>query len=119
MEMVTNKIIKINGEKDIEVATFEGEKVTFSLLLSFAADGAKLIPILVFKATKGDNLEKSLNTLPIVKNKKIFSYCQPNSWCDNHIFINWMKYIYLSYQNNIIKKNVYLSWIMLPAIVLK
>ena len=55
------------------MATFGGEKVRISLFLSCAPDGTKLPPILVFKATKGGNLEKFINTLPIVKNKKIFA----------------------------------------------
>jgi hypothetical protein len=42
MEMVTNKTVEINGAKDIEVATFGGEKVRISLLLSCAADETKL-----------------------------------------------------------------------------
>ena len=65
-EMVTNKTVQIKGAEDIEVATFGGEKVRISWLLSCVANGTKLPPILVFKATKGGNLEKSLNTLPIV-----------------------------------------------------
>ena len=54
------------------MATFGGEKVRISLLLSCAAYGTKLPLILVYKATKGGNLEKFLNKLPIIKNKKIF-----------------------------------------------
>ena len=104
MEMVTDKTIEIKGAKDIEVATFGGEKVRISLILSCAADGTKLAPILIFKAKNEGNLEKSLNKIPIVKSGKIFCYCQPNAWCDNDIFIKWLKFIYLPYQNYVIKK---------------
>ena len=47
MEMVTYKTIEIKGSKHIEVATFGGEKVRISLIISCAADGTILAPILL------------------------------------------------------------------------
>ena len=39
MEMVSNKIIEIKGAKDIDIATFGGDKIRVSLLSMFADNG--------------------------------------------------------------------------------
>ena len=61
MEMPSQKTIELKGTKDIEVTTFGGEKERISLILVIAGNGGKLPPILIFKAKKGGNLEKTLN----------------------------------------------------------
>ena len=59
---------------------------------------------MVFKAKKNGRLENELNTLPIVRDKKIFVYCQENAWSDTDIFLSWLKNIYLNYELFKIKK---------------
>lgn len=104
MEMPENKTVEFKGAKDIDIATFGGEKVRISLILACAGNGTKLPPLLIFKAKRGGKLEKNLSSLSIVKEKKIFIFCQEKAWCDNDIFINWIKDFYVPYETLIIKK---------------
>ena len=64
------------------ISTFGGEKVRISLFLGVSGNGYKLPPVLIFKAKKYGRLEKTLNELELVKQKKIYVYCQENTWSD-------------------------------------
>ena len=104
MDMPETKTVDIKENKEIDIYTFGADKVRISVLLSIAGNGNKLPPILVFKAKKNGRFENDLNSLQIVKDKKIFVYCQGNAWCDTDIFLNWLKNIYLNYELIKIKK---------------
>ena len=52
----------------------------------------------------GKTIEKSLNTLYYVKNKKIFVHCQREGWCTSEIFAYWINEIFLPYENEISEK---------------
>ena len=104
MDMPETKTIDFKGKKGIDIYTFGADKVRISAILSIVGNGNKLPPILVFKAKKNGRLENELNTLPIVRDKKIFVYCQENAWCNTDIFLNWFKKIYLNYELFKIKK---------------
>ena len=60
-------------------------------------NGKKLPPLIIFKGQKNKTIEKQLNNLDLVKNKKIFIACQNNAWCDCEIFIKWLTNIYEKY----------------------
>ena len=64
-----------------------------------------MAPLIIFKGQKNKTIEKQLNKLDIVKNKKIFVACQNNAWCDCEIFINWLTNIYEKYVLLKAKKN--------------
>ena len=104
MDMPETKTIDFKGKKEIDIYTFGADKVRISAILSQVGNGNKLPHILVFKAKKKGRLENELNTLPIVRDKKIFVYCQENAWRDTDIFLNWLKNIYLNYELLKIKK---------------
>ena len=104
MDMTYNKTIEKKGAKNIEIITTGGEKIRISAILSISGDGKKLPPVLIFKAKPGGKLAKKLNAIEIVKQKKIFVYCQANAWCDYRIFKDWLKYIFIPYQNCNVKK---------------
>ena len=103
MEMPANTTIEKKGTNNIEVCTFGGEKVRISLILGVSGNGYKLPPVLIFKAKKDGRLEKTLNELELVKQKKIYIYCQENAWSDYDIFKKWIDKIYLDYQDKVIK----------------
>ena len=88
------------GVKEVEIVTSGAEKDRVSLLLSVAADGTKLPPMIIFKGVPGAKIEKELNSLPLVKNKKIYVCCQQNSWCTYTIFNKWLKEVYKIYEIN-------------------
>ena len=69
------------GVKEVEIVTSGAEKDRVSLLLSVAADGTKLLAMIILKGVPEEKIEKELNSLPLVKNKKIYACCQQNSWC--------------------------------------
>ena len=43
----------------------------------------------------------TLKNLEYVVNKKIFICCQENGWCTEDIFAEWIKNIFIPYQNSI------------------
>ena len=71
MEMTANTTIEKKGTHNIEVSTFGGKKVRISLILGVSGNGYKLPPVLIFNAKKDGRLEKTLNELELVKQKKI------------------------------------------------
>ena len=71
MEIPSNTTIEKNSTNNIEIATFGGEKVRISLILGNGGNGYKLPPLLIFKSKKDGRLEKSLNSLDLVKQKKV------------------------------------------------
>lgn len=50
----------------------------------------------------------------MVKNKKLYAVCQPNSWCTSDIFKFWLKEIYIKYQLST-KKNCLLIYNQAPS----
>ena len=46
-----------------------------SLVLSIAANGEKLPPLLIFKGKYGKTIEKELQKHPLVNSGKIFAIC--------------------------------------------
>ena len=101
--MPANTTIEKKGTNNIEVSIFGGEKGRISLILGVSGNGYKLLPVLIFKAKKDGRLENTLHELELVKQKKIYIYCQENAWSDYYIFKKWIDEIYLDYQDNIIK----------------
>lgn len=99
MDMTYNKTIEKKGAENIETVTTGGEKIRISAILAISGDGKKLPPVLIFKAKQQGKLAKKLGAIEIVKQKKIFVYCQTNAWCDYSIFKDWIKYIFIPYQN--------------------
>ena len=80
--MPSNTTIDKKRNNNIEIKTFGGEKVRISLIFGISGNGYKLPPVLIFKAKKDGKLEKSVNELELVKQKKIYVYCQENTWSD-------------------------------------
>ena len=77
-------------------------------ILAISASGEKLPPMLILKGKTGKKKENILNNFDLLKkDKKIYVKCQDNSWCTAELFKFWIKNIFLPYQNNIVKKNVY------------
>lgn len=76
MDMPVNKTVEFKGAKDIDIATFGGEKVSISLILACEGNGNKLPPVLIFKVKWVGKLEKTLCFLPIVKEKKYLFFAK-------------------------------------------
>ena len=92
------------GAKQIEIITSGAEKYRVSLLLTKSANGNRFPPLIIFKGVPGAKIEKELNKLQLVKDKKIFVLCQKNSWCTQELFIKWLKLVYRPYEFNQGKK---------------
>ena len=52
-EMITKNTISKLGEKSVMVRTFGSERTRISVILCTSINGAKIIPLLVFKGKKG------------------------------------------------------------------
>ena len=92
------------GKKDIKIQTAGYEKERISVILACNAIGEKLPPLVIFKGVPGKRIEKDLSKNALVKNKKLYALCQPNSWCTSDIFKFWLKEIYIKYQLSTKKK---------------
>ena len=104
LDMSFETTIDFTGNKNIDIKTDGREKYRISVILSVAGDGTKLPPLVIFKGEEGKTIEKSLNTLYYVKNKKIFVHCQREGWCTSEIFAYWINEIFLPYENEISEK---------------
>ena len=62
--------------------------------------------MLVFKGLEEDALDKRLNKIKVVLEKKIFVICQENSWVDPNTFIKWLKLIWFRINIKNIKKRI-------------
>ena len=56
--------------------------------------------MIIFKGVPGIKIEKELNSLPFLINKKKYVWCQQNSWGTYVIFNNWLKDVYKKYEIN-------------------
>lgn len=86
------------GKKDIKIQTAGYEKERISVILACNAIWEKLPPLVIFKGVPGKRIEKNFSKNALVKNKKLYALCQPNSWCTSDIFKFWLKEIYIKYQ---------------------
>ena len=59
LEMPPKKTIEIKGSKNVDIYTFGKEKQRITCVLSIAANGTKLPPLLIFKGKAGKYLEKN------------------------------------------------------------
>lgn len=99
---IINKRKELNIDVKIQTAGYEKERI--SEILACNAIGEKLPPLVIFKGVPGKRIEKDLSKKALVKNKKIYALCQPNSWCTSDIFKFLLKEIYIKYQLSTKKK---------------
>lgn len=59
---------------------------------------------MIFKGQPGKSIEKNLNAIEEVKNKKIYVCFQNKAWATTYIFIKWYKEIYKPYELLVEKK---------------
>ena len=75
--------IEKNGQKTIKIHTFGKTKERISCILCIFGYVMKAPPMLVFKGVPENHLEKNLNKLKVVLEKKIYVTCQLNAWVDS------------------------------------
>jgi len=92
-EIYQKKTVEKIGNKTVTIRIFGTEKSRISLILYILSNGFKLPPMIVFKGKTDGTLIKKLEKHPLVKNKKVYVVCQPNSWVDSSIFLIWLKVI--------------------------
>ena len=90
------KTINRIGNKIINNNTFGQEKLTITCILKILLNGNKLPPLLILKEKK-KRLQKKLNKLPLIIQKKIFITCQINVWSTINVMKYWIKTIWKSY----------------------
>lgn len=104
LEMGFNTTIDFKGNKNIEIETNGREHYRITIILSAAGDGTKLAPLVIVKGEPGKTVETNLRKLEYVRNNKLFIYYQNNAWCDNFIFKEWIKKIFIPYQKSLCEK---------------
>ena len=101
LEMGFDNTIDFIGKKSIEIETFGREQYRITIILTIAGDGTKLPPFAILKVKPGKIIENHVKNLEYVVNKKIFICCQENGWCTEDIFAEWIKNIFIPYQNSL------------------
>ena len=89
LNMVPNKVIAKNGEKNVVVRTQNQARIRITYLLIICADGYKLSLYIIFKRKNINN--RSMNEIKnniYLKNKKIFIYFNSNAWSTKEIMID-------------------------------
>lgn len=59
---------------------------------------------MILKGKPGKIIENHVKNLEYVVNKKIVVCCQENEWCTEDIFADWIKNIFIPYQNSLNEK---------------
>ena len=101
LEMGFDNTIDFIGKKSIEIETFGREQYRITIILTIEGDGTKLPPFVILKGKPGKIIENHVKNLEYVVNKKIFICCQENGWCTEDIFAEWIKNIFIPYQNSL------------------
>ena len=104
LEMGFETTIDFIGNKKIEIETAGRSHYRVTVILSIVGDGTKLPPLIILKGEPGKYIETTLKKLEYVKNKNMFVLCQEDGWCTTRIFQEWIKNIYIPYQNYIMEK---------------
>ena len=104
LEMGFDTTIDFVGNKNIEIETTGRSHYRVTCILSIVGDGTKLPPLIILKGEPGKYIETMLKKLEYVKNKNMYVLCQEDGWCTTSIFKEWIKNIYIPYQNYIMEK---------------
>ena len=104
LEMGFDTTIDFVANKNVEIETTGRSHYRVTVILSIVGDGTKLPPLIILKGEPGKYIETTLKKLDYVKNKNMFILCQPDGWCTTSIFQEWIKNIYIPYQNYIMEK---------------
>ena len=99
----TKTIFKISS-KEVNRKPHLQEKVHVSEKLWIEADSTKLSQILVFKDQLNDRVERRLDKNSLVKDKKVFAYCQPKEWNNMTIMKKWINKVWRKYSHFELKK---------------
>jgi hypothetical protein len=94
LEPYTETILKTVGDSRVKIRTFGNSKQRISCILCIFANGYRAPPMLVFKGLPENTLDKRLNKIKVILEKKIFVVCQENSWVDPNTFIKWLNLIW-------------------------
>lgn len=76
--MITNNTYNKREEKEIIINTHGNEKNHITVILAITGKDNKLPSVLIFKGIIDKTNEKRYNTLDIVKQKRIYIFCQDN-----------------------------------------
>ena len=97
MNIISKKTIAKIGSKEVIINTHGQERVHVTAILWIVADGTKLPPMLVFKGISGGRVEKRIQKHSLVKDRKIFAYCQPKAWNNEYIMRVWISEVWRKY----------------------
>lgn len=104
MELITNNTYNKKEAKEVIINIHGNEKNHITVILAITGKGNKLPPVLIFKGKNDKTNEKRYNRLDVVKQKRIYIFCQDNGWVNEFIFKKWIAEIYLDHQKRINKK---------------
>lgn len=96
-DMVPAKSITKTGTKECVVRTSGGEKKHVTVVLSAAADGTMLPPMVIFKG----KTERTIEKLRIPEGFVV--KCQEKAWMDEHLMKVWLDDIWLEYIKKVSK----------------
>jgi len=94
LEPITATTLEKCGETSIRIKTFGKSKQKISCILCIFGNGKKAPPMIVFKGVPEGALEKKLNKIQEVCDKKVYVVCQQNGWADSDTFVRWLKSIW-------------------------
>lgn len=89
--MSRKRVYDFKGTKEIKVRKTNGNKLTFTAILTITMDGSKLPPVFIFK-TRNPIPQPLRNQF---KNK-VLLYTNANGWCVEGIFQDWINKIWLN-----------------------
>ena len=89
LEIISNNTYNKKGEKEVIINTHENEKHHITVILTITGKGNKLPPVIIFKGKIDKSNEKRYNKLDVVKQNRVYIFCQENGWVNDYIFKKW------------------------------
>lgn len=82
------------GDKTVSVRVGSSHNERVTVCLSVASNGGRLPPFIIFRATPGATIERSL---PSFLPDNIFGACQKNAWMDDRVMKIWFEKVWMPY----------------------
>ena len=108
MNIPNSKTIAKIGSKEVNVKTHGQERIHVTAKLCIASNSTKLYPMFVFKGKPDGRVDRRLHRNSLVKDKKVFAFCQPLEWNNMTIMKKLIIKVWKKYSHFVLKKDTML-----------
>eukprot|EP01022_Parablepharisma_sp_SALTPOND_P007645 TRINITY_DN1319_c0_g2_i2.p1 TRINITY_DN1319_c0_g2~~TRINITY_DN1319_c0_g2_i2.p1 ORF type:complete len:565 (-),score=57.28 TRINITY_DN1319_c0_g2_i2:444-2138(-) len=104
-EHTAARVISIKGSKTVTLTHSKAGQARITLVLAVAFDGKKFPPLLIFRGEFGKTLQKKLQNIPIVHQRKVYAICDEKAWNNSISMDYWIEHVWNTFDRNM-QKNI-------------